>query len=78
VIALDCPVCRAPFKETVKDGVLIDVCTQCRGIWLDRGELDKLLDIAHEKKEHKTTRWFDDKGNYPQGIKEKCNNKELI
>lgn len=49
MIALNCPVCRAPFKETVKDSVLIDVCTECRGIWLDRGELETLLDIAREK-----------------------------
>ena len=48
--ALDCPVCRAPFKEIVKDSILIDVCTECRGVWLDHGELDKLLDIAREKK----------------------------
>lgn len=48
--ALDCPVCRAQFKEIVKYIVLIDVCTECRGVWLDRGELDKLLDIAREKK----------------------------
>ncbi len=44
--AIDCPVCHAPFKEVVNEGVLIDVCTECRGIWLDRGELEKLMDIA--------------------------------
>lgn len=49
--ALDCPVCCAPFKEIVKDGVLIDVCTECKGVWLDRGELDQLLDIAREKRD---------------------------
>lgn len=54
--ALDCPVCRAPFKEVAKDGVLIDVCTECRGAWLDRGELDKLLDIAREKNTHLVVR----------------------
>lgn len=69
--ALDCPVCRAPFKEVVKDSVLIDVCTECRGVWLDRGELDKLLDIAREKNEHAVARWFDDDGCYPQGKKRK-------
>ncbi len=40
---LDCPVCRAPFKEVLMDGVLIDVCTRCSGVWLDRGELERLL-----------------------------------
>lgn len=44
--AIDCPVCHAPFKEVVNEGVLIDICTECRGIWLDRGELEKLMDIA--------------------------------
>lgn len=65
--ALDCPVCHAPFKEVINEGVLIDVCTECRGVWLDRGELDKLLDIAREKNEHHVARWFDDDGYYNRG-----------
>lgn len=64
MIALNCPVCRAPFKEIIKDSVLIDICTECRGVWLDRGELDKLLDIAHEKNENQVARWFDDDSYY--------------
>lgn len=63
--AMNCPVCCAPFREVAKDGVLIDICTQCRGIWLDRGELDKLLDIAHKKYERQVVRWFDDDGDDP-------------
>ncbi len=31
---------------TVREGVEIDYCPQCRGVWLDRGELDKLIDRA--------------------------------
>ncbi len=50
MLVINCPVCHAPFKEIVKQGVLIDVCTECRGVWLDRGELDKLLTIAQENK----------------------------
>ncbi|MCW5858500.1 MAG: zf-TFIIB domain-containing protein [Caldilineales bacterium] len=30
------------MKEVDREGVLIDTCTQCRGVWLDRGELEKL------------------------------------
>lgn len=48
---IDCPVCHAAFKEVVNEGVLIDICTECRGIWLDRGELEKLMDIAREEAE---------------------------
>lgn len=41
--ALNCPVCTSAMQETTKHGVSIDVCTRCRGVWLDRGELEKLL-----------------------------------
>lgn len=71
MIALNCPVCRAPFKELVKNSVLIDVCTECRGVWLDRGELDKLIDIAREKNEHEIVRWFDDDSYYPMPNKKR-------
>jgi len=71
MIALNCPVCRALFKEIVKDSVLIDVCTECRGVWLDRGELDKLLDIASQNKEQTVSRWFDDDGYLPKSNKRK-------
>jgi Zn-finger nucleic acid-binding protein len=30
------------MREMVREGVTIDTCTQCRGVWLDRGELEKL------------------------------------
>lgn len=39
---LNCPVCQAAMREVNREGILIDVCTQCRGVWLDRGELEKL------------------------------------
>ncbi|MFM9937983.1 MAG: zf-TFIIB domain-containing protein [Hyphomicrobiaceae bacterium] len=39
---LNCPVCQAPMREVSREGVAIDTCTQCRGVWLDRGELEKL------------------------------------
>jgi Zn-finger nucleic acid-binding protein len=39
---LSCPVCKGAMREVNREGILIDVCTQCRGVWLDRGELEKL------------------------------------
>ena len=39
-----CPVCSIPMDEVKKSGVLIDVCPSCKGVWLDRGELTRLLE----------------------------------
>ncbi len=41
---LFCPRCEAPILwECVRDGVSIDLCRRCRGIWLDCGELERLI-----------------------------------
>ena len=42
-----CPTCReVQLLMTDRQGIEIDYCPQCRGVWLDRGELDKLIDRA--------------------------------
>lgn len=41
---MNCPIDGMELKITVRQGVEIDYCPKCRGIWLDRGELDKLLE----------------------------------
>lgn len=41
--AISCPVCAAPFKEVARYNILIDICTRCGGVWLDRGEMEKLV-----------------------------------
>jgi len=41
---MKCPVCDLPLSISSRDGVEIDFCPQCRGVWLDRGELDKIID----------------------------------
>lgn len=40
---MNCPNCQETLLMTVRNNVEIDYCPKCRGIWLDRGELDKLL-----------------------------------
>lgn len=42
--AMKCPVCDVTLSISAREGVEIDFCPQCRGVWLDRGELDKILD----------------------------------
>lgn len=39
-----CPVCKKELKIAERSGIEIDYCPECRGIWLDRGELDKIID----------------------------------
>ncbi len=40
-----CPVCKnVELKMSDRQGIEIDYCPQCRGVWLDRGELDKIIE----------------------------------
>lgn len=41
---MKCPSCSETLLMTEKRGVEIDYCPNCRGIWLDRGELEKIMD----------------------------------
>jgi Zn-finger nucleic acid-binding protein len=42
---MKCPVCvDVDLSISSREGVEIDFCPQCRGVWLDRGELDKIID----------------------------------
>jgi Zn-finger nucleic acid-binding protein len=43
-LAVKCPRCDATLNAAERQGVEIDVCPQCRGVWLDRGELDKIVE----------------------------------
>lgn len=46
---MNCPNCQETLLMTVRNNVEIDYCPKCRGIWLDRGELDKLLAYDQDK-----------------------------
>jgi uncharacterized protein len=41
---MNCPVDGTQLQIADRQGIEIDYCPRCRGIWLDRGELDKLID----------------------------------
>ncbi|OWY27755.1 zf-TFIIB domain-containing protein [Herbaspirillum robiniae] len=44
---MKCPVCTSTnLLISERQGIEIDYCPQCRGVWLDRGELDKLIERA--------------------------------
>jgi Zn-finger nucleic acid-binding protein len=39
-----CPIDGSELRITDRQGIEIDYCPQCRGVWLDRGELDKIIE----------------------------------
>ena len=41
---MNCPVCNIQLTMMERQGVEIDYCSKCRGVWLDRGELDKIIE----------------------------------
>ena len=60
---MDCPVCKnVKLLITDKQGIEIDYCPECRGIWLDRGELDKIIE-----KSAKSVKPSVDNTNYDRG-----------
>jgi Zn-finger nucleic acid-binding protein len=51
---VNCPTCPDErLAITDRQGIEVDYCPACRGIWLDRGELDKLLDRADAGRPHR-------------------------
>jgi Zn-finger nucleic acid-binding protein len=46
---MKCPVCKdVSLTMSERSGVEIDFCPDCRGVWLDRGELDKIIEKVNE------------------------------
>lgn len=55
------------MRQYERNGVIVDQCTDCRGIFLDRGELERLIDA--EQAWHRPpaqARWDHDSGEYPR------------
>lgn len=72
---MNCPVCKIELKLSDRQGIEIDYCSQCRGVWLDRGELDKIIERSvqptqsfHEpvREEHHSNHYdqYEHKDNY--------------
>lgn len=57
---MNCPVCKdVKLLISERQGIEIDYCPECRGVWLDRGELDKIIEKSipvkssdYQKREH--------------------------
>ncbi len=45
---MKCPACNETLVMADRQGVEIDYCPKCRGVWLDRGELDKIIERSQQ------------------------------
>lgn len=57
---MKCPQDNATLLITERSGIEIDYCPECRGVWLDRGELDKLIERTNSHSETPSRRHDDD------------------
>lgn len=63
---LNCPNCSNAMQESKKYEVDIDYCPRCKGVWLDRGEIDKIANVQsryeeqHYQKYHRGSTEYDD------------------
>lgn len=53
---MKCPHCDATLVMSERQGIEIDYCPECRGVWLDRGELDKIIERASATSTHSAVR----------------------
>jgi len=49
---MKCPNCDQLLQITERQNIEIDYCPQCRGVWLDKGELDKVIGFANQQIAH--------------------------
>jgi Zn-finger nucleic acid-binding protein len=55
---MNCPRCNhSVLDERERNGVVVDVCPSCRGVWLDRGELEKMLAFTQREFEAERSRY---------------------
>ncbi|HET6721293.1 MAG TPA: zf-TFIIB domain-containing protein [Chitinophagaceae bacterium] len=57
---MKCPNCEETLIMTERQGVEIDYCPRCRGVWLDKGELDKIIEKSQGETRQQNPDRFDD------------------
>lgn len=51
---MKCPIDNETLVMSERNGVEIDYCPKCRGVWLDRGELDKIINLSGPNTQHQS------------------------
>jgi uncharacterized protein len=62
---MNCPNCNETLMMTERQGVEIDYCPKCRGVWLDRGELDKIIEKSAAYTPEADPGGYEEKRDYP-------------
>ena len=79
---MKCPVCtQVDLVMTDRQGVEIDYCPQCRGVWLDRGEMDKIIERSAAPAVQQQQAMQQPQGGYAQhgqGYQKKHKHKSLL
>lgn len=74
---MNCPIDGTPLLMTERQGIEIDYCPQCRGVWLDRGELDKLIERSLQV-ERAVSQPLPDETTYPEKRKRESGDYEAM
>lgn len=61
---MKCPICNVNLVMTDRSGIEIDYCPECRGVWLDRGELDKIIERSSQNVKNEPQANYSDKPRY--------------
>ena len=83
---MKCPNCNETLLMTHRNNIEIDYCPSCRGVWLDKGELDKMLEYAAQNTGYRQPeqphdpdpRHYDQKHKYPQGQQKPYKKKSFL
>lgn len=61
---MKCPICNLDMRVAERESVDIDYCPQCRGVWLDRGELEKIIAQVESQGYRESDRHDSDRHDY--------------
>jgi Zn-finger nucleic acid-binding protein len=61
VVGMNCPTCNVELRMGDRFGVEVNYCPQCRGVWLERGALDKVVERSSSSEPEMRGHDFDDR-----------------
>lgn len=63
---MKCPNCNVNLVMADRNGIEIDYCPDCRGVWLDRGELDKIIERSSQNTKNYSDENFQGRQYHPK------------